>query len=193
MPLIAHLMTTKECFDALENIYEKKAPTQKRILNKQLHTLKMGKDKSISVFFSKISQTRDQLATIGVAVDDDDLVQTTVDRLLDSWETFLSSVNGREVQPNFERLWYDCLEEEGRLKSRNEPSTVRDHALLVKAKKLKKFLQHKGKGKKPQGKHSHFHSHLFKVRCVNSKRLGHYAKTAGTLLHSKNIEASSML
>jgi hypothetical protein len=27
MPLIAHLRTTNECFDALANLYEKKAPT----------------------------------------------------------------------------------------------------------------------------------------------------------------------
>jgi hypothetical protein len=145
-------------------------------LKKQLRTLKMGKDEPISTFFSKIAQTRDKLTTIGVAVDDDDHVQTTVDGLLDSWETFLSPVNVREVQPNFEILWHDCLEEEGRLKSRNEPSTMRDHALSVKAKRWKKFPQQKGKGKKPQGKHSHFFSHLSKIRCFNCKRLGYYAK-----------------
>jgi hypothetical protein len=103
MPLIAHLRTTKECFDALANLYEKKALTQKKTLKKQLCTLKMGKDETIFAFFSKISQTRDQRATIGVAVDCYDLVQTTGDGLPESWETFLSSVNGREVQPNFER------------------------------------------------------------------------------------------
>jgi hypothetical protein len=119
-------------------------------LKKQLRTLKMGNNETISSFFSKIAQTRDWLATIGVALDDDDLVQTTIDALLDLWETFLSSVIGREVQPKFERLWHDYLEEEGRLKNRNEPSTMKDHALSVKAKKWKKFLQHKGKGKKPQ-------------------------------------------
>jgi hypothetical protein len=121
MPLIGHLRTTKECFNALANLYERKAPTQKRILKKQLCTLKMGKDEYISAFFSKIARTRDQLTTTGIAMDDDDLVQIAVDGLPDSWETFLSSVNRREVQPNFERLWHDCLEEEGRLKSRNEP------------------------------------------------------------------------
>jgi hypothetical protein len=68
------------------------------------------------------------------------------------------------------------LEEEGRFKSRNEPSTVKDHALSAKAKKWKKFPQHKGKGKKPQGKHSHPHSHLSKVRCFNCNKRGHYAK-----------------
>jgi hypothetical protein len=65
MPLIAHLRIAKECFDALANLYEKKAPTQKSILKKQLRTLKMGKDESISAFFSKIAQTRDHLIAIG--------------------------------------------------------------------------------------------------------------------------------
>jgi hypothetical protein len=79
MPLIAHLRTTKECFDALANLYVKKAPTQKRNLKKQLRKLKMGNDETIFVFFFKIAQTRDQLAAIRVVLDDDDLVQTTVD------------------------------------------------------------------------------------------------------------------
>jgi hypothetical protein len=119
---------------------------------------------------------RDQLAAIEVVVDDNDLVQTTVDGLPESWETFLSSINGREVQPNFERLWHDCLEEEGRIKSRNEPSTVKDLALSAKSGKWKRFPQHKRKGKKLQGKHYHPHSHLFKVRCFNYNKIGNYAK-----------------
>ena len=53
---------------------------------------------------------------------------------------------------------------------------MKDHALSAKAKKWKRFPQHKGKGKKPQGKHSHPHSHLSKVRCFNCNKLGHYAK-----------------
>ena len=84
MPLIAHLRTTKECFDALANLYEKKTPTQKRTLKKQLRTLKMGNDDTIFSFFSKIAQTRDRLAAIGVVVDDDDLVQTIVDGIPES-------------------------------------------------------------------------------------------------------------
>lgn len=95
MPLIGHLRTTKECFDALANLYEKQTPIQKRVLKKQLRTLKMGKDENVASFFTKIVQTRDQLLAIGVEVDDDDLVQIAIDGLLESWETFLSSINGR--------------------------------------------------------------------------------------------------
>jgi hypothetical protein len=106
MPIIGHLRISKDCFDAFENLYEKKAPTQKRILKKQLRTLRIGKDESIVAFFSNISQTRDQHIAIGVVVDDDDLVQTTVDGLPKSWGVFLASINGREAQPNFDRLWH---------------------------------------------------------------------------------------
>ena len=113
----------------------------------------MENDESISTFFSKIAQT---------VVDDDELVQTVVDGLPMSRETFLSSVNGREVQPNFERLWHDFLEEEGRIKSRNEPSTMKDHALYAWTQKWKMPPHHRSQGKKSLGKHSHYQSHLSK-------------------------------
>jgi len=55
MPVILSLRTTKECLDALANLYEKKGPTQKRTLKKQLRSLKMEKDESVTSSFSKIS------------------------------------------------------------------------------------------------------------------------------------------
>ena len=39
MPTITPLKIAKECFDTLTNLYEKKAPSQKRVLKKKLHTL----------------------------------------------------------------------------------------------------------------------------------------------------------
>jgi hypothetical protein len=69
----------------------------------------MEKDDSVAFFFTKISQLRDQLLVIGVTVDDDDLVQTAVDGLPPSCETFLARINARENQPDFEMLWHDCL------------------------------------------------------------------------------------
>lgn len=100
MPVTTPLKTVKECFDSLTNLYDKKAPSQKRALKNKLRTLKMSKDDTIDSFFTKISQIRDQLTTIGVNVDDGDLVQTAVNDLPLSWETFLSSVNGHEMKIN---------------------------------------------------------------------------------------------
>jgi hypothetical protein len=68
------------------------------------------------------------------------------------------------------------LEEEGRLKNRNDPSMIRDDFVSVKSKRWNKFPHHKGKGKKCQGKKSHFHSHLSKIICFNCKMIGPYEK-----------------
>ena len=112
MPTITPLKTAKECFDTLTNLYEKKAPSQKRVFKKRLRTLKMNKDEGVAPFFTKIAQVRDQLSAIGITVDDDDLVQTVFDGL----PRLLGNLSGgRESQPNFDRLWHDCLEEEGRI------------------------------------------------------------------------------
>ena len=122
MPTITPLKTAKECFDTLTNLYEKKAPSQTRVLKKRLCTLKMNKDEGVPPFFTKIAQVRDQLSTIGVPVDDDDLVHTAFDGLPSTWETFLVAVSGRESQPNFDGIWHDCLEEKGRIQSKTDSS-----------------------------------------------------------------------
>ena len=74
MVVLASLRTAKECFDALANLYEKKAPTQRRVLKKQLRSVRMEKDEKVATFFSRIAQIRDQLLAIGDKVEDDDLV-----------------------------------------------------------------------------------------------------------------------
>ena len=114
MHVLQSLATAKECMDALPNLYETKAPTQKRSLKKQLHTIKMEKNESIASF-SRISQIKDQLLSIGAQINEDDFVGATIDDLLDSWSTFVSFVCGRAETPSFERFWHDFLEEENKL------------------------------------------------------------------------------
>ena len=55
MLVITPLKAAKECFDTLTNLYEKKAPSQKRVLKNKLLTLKMEKDEGVVSFFTKIS------------------------------------------------------------------------------------------------------------------------------------------
>lgn len=55
MTVLTPLTTTKECFDTLTNLYEKKIPNQKRVLKTKLRFLKMEKGETISEFSTKIS------------------------------------------------------------------------------------------------------------------------------------------
>ena len=57
--------------------------------------MNMDKDKTVVSFFNKISQIRDQLTSIGVVMDDYDIIQTIVDSLPSSWDTFLVVINGQ--------------------------------------------------------------------------------------------------
>jgi hypothetical protein len=104
MSAMTSLMTAKDCMDTLVSLYEKSAPSQKRTLKHKLKYLNMEKGESVASLCSRISQIRDHLLVIGITVDDDDLVQAIFDGLPSSWETFLSSVSGREIHPTFKRL-----------------------------------------------------------------------------------------
>lgn len=137
LSVLTPLKIAKEWFNTLVKLYEKKVPSQKRTLKNKLRTLQMEKDDTVASFFTKISQIRDQLVAIGVNVDDDDFVQIVVDGLPPPWETFLYGVNARENQPNFKRLWHDCLQEEGRIQNRSGPSNEENLALAANAKKGK--------------------------------------------------------
>ena len=53
MPNITSLKIAKECYDTSVNLYEKKAPSQKRVLKKRLRTLKLNKDESVGSFFPR--------------------------------------------------------------------------------------------------------------------------------------------
>jgi hypothetical protein len=81
----------------------------------------MEKGESVASFCSRIPQIRDHILVIGVTVDDDDLVHAIFYGLPSSWETFLSSVSGREIHPTFKRLWNDFLQEECHTATRSEP------------------------------------------------------------------------
>ena len=82
MSMITPLNTTKEFFDTLTNIYEKKDPTQKRTLKNKLLNLNMEKDEIVASFFSNISLVRDQQESIYVVMDVDELFQTTIGGIL---------------------------------------------------------------------------------------------------------------
>ena len=79
MSVITPLKTTKECHNTLTNLYEKKAPSQNRDLKNNLCNMNMERDETVSSFFTNISQVKDQLASIGVETDDDELIQIAID------------------------------------------------------------------------------------------------------------------
>jgi hypothetical protein len=71
-------------------------------------------------------------------MDNDDLMQVIFDGLPSSWETFLSNVSGKEIQPMFERLWHDCLQGESHTATRSKPTKEENSTLTSRFKGKKK-------------------------------------------------------
>ena len=94
----------------------------------------MEKNETVASFFTKISQVRDRLISIGVVVDEDDILQISIDGIPSPWDIFLDVVNNREVQPKFKRLWHDFLKEDGRVQ-RNSMCTKEENISLMERMK----------------------------------------------------------
>jgi hypothetical protein len=111
-------------------------------------------------------------------MDDDDLVQAIFDGLLSSCEAFLSSVSGREIQPMFERLWHDCLQEESRIATRSEPTKEEHSTLPSRFKGKKKYTFQKISQRKPNTKGTFKGKSIdtSKIKCFSCNKLGHFAK-----------------
>ena len=104
----------------------------------------MEKNDTIPVYLTKFVHCRDELGSVGISVDDEELVELALLGLLKSWHSYQDSVNGQEKFPGWERLWSDLVQEEIRWSTRDgsssKASDEEDCALDAKARK--------GKGKK---------------------------------------------
>jgi len=115
IPHVSKLKTPKEMFDALARLYESKNTSRKLTPRHQLRIIRIDKSDTVSTYFMRVSQIRDQLAVIGDVVDDAELVTTTLNGFPSSWDTFVQGICARRKLPKFDKLWGDCTQEEARL------------------------------------------------------------------------------
>ena len=78
---------------------------RKLALKDKLRKIKMEKGNNILKYLTKFVQCRDELGSVGVSVNDDDLVSLALLGLPKSWRSYEDSVNGWEKLPDWERMW----------------------------------------------------------------------------------------
>ena len=83
----------------------------------------MEKGDSIPKYLMKFVDCKDELGSVGVTIDEKDLVILALLRLLKSWHSYEDSVNAREKLPGWERLWSDLVQEEIRRGTRDGSSS----------------------------------------------------------------------
>eukprot|EP00253_Pinus_taeda_P007002 PITA_07002 len=124
-------------------------------------------------YLTKFTQCWDELGSVGVTVDDQDLVSLALLGLPKSWHSYQDYVNGREKLPGWKRLWSDLVQEEIRQNTRDgsssKESDEENGALATKEKKENVSLSESSSfndGKKVDKS---------KVRCFRYHEVGHYA------------------
>jgi hypothetical protein len=97
--------TLKEIFYALNRLYEGNNINQKMNLRNQLKNKRMQRGESIQEYFSRISQFKEQLEAIRDAIDEDELIMTTLNGLPRPWDTFIQTICARKEKLKFDSLW----------------------------------------------------------------------------------------
>eukprot|EP00253_Pinus_taeda_P007531 PITA_07531 len=157
---------------ALTNLFQSKSDQRKLALKDKLRNIKCEKGDSMPKYLTKFTQCRDELGSVGVSVDDEDLVSLALLGLPKSWHSCQDSVNGREKFPGWERLWSDLVQGEIKQNTRDGSSSKEpdeeNFTLAAKAKKGKNMqASHSGaKGKKYD---------MSKVKCFHCHQHRHYA------------------
>ena len=89
---------------ALTDLFQSNNDQRKLALKDKLKNIKCEKGDSMPKYLMKFTQCRDELGSVGVIVDDEDLVSLALLGLPKSWHSYQDSINGQEKLLGWERL-----------------------------------------------------------------------------------------
>ena len=132
---------------------------------------------TIQSCFTRFSQVKEQLEVVYQEVENAEIVMTTLNGLLRSWDSFIQWICARKNLVNFSRIWVEYSQEESWIVDREEHMGNEDQALTVHTKKIRKDYHH------PKCKHSHhkdnperYSRDLSKIKCYTCDERGHFAR-----------------
>jgi hypothetical protein len=169
IPYISHLDSSKKMYDALNNLFLVRNIGQVTSLKNELCDMKMNDDDSITLYFVRISQIRDQIQVIEEIISEKELVNIVLNGLPKKWDAFAASMNTRKEYPTFEELWTCCAQEESRIGAKEKfQRKYDDQAYTTKFKKLRNKKMFDSRKKPNQEKY------MSKIQCFNCRKYGHY-------------------
>jgi hypothetical protein len=99
---------------------------------------KMAKGEGLVHNLTRLTQIRDELGAVGEKIEESELVSVTLNGFSKSCDVFVRGVVAREKLPDWQRLWYDCVQEEIKLGqssgSSSSPQNVDEEGLALASK-----------------------------------------------------------
>jgi hypothetical protein len=188
IPHLSGKKTTRDMWEALTKLYQSDNQNRKMVLREKLRGTKMSRSDTIASYLTRITQVRDELATVGEAVSEQELVRTTLNGFTKPWAPFVKGIVAREKLPDWERLWDDFIQEEIREESLHggqqkgdddENLALASHARKGKGKTKKNTS---GEATSQDGKKKD----MSKVKCFACHKFGHYAGQCPNKKKGKN-------
>ena len=160
--------TLNDMYDSLSKMYEGRNINRKMNLRSPLQSTKMCQGESIQDYFTRVSQFKEKLESIGDSLDEDELVMTTLNGLTRPWDSFIQILCARKESVNFDMVWEDCIQEKARVSNREALLREDDQALETHTKGRKqsnfkksnhKLSKKKFKKKKDYSKYQWYNCH----------------------------------
>jgi hypothetical protein len=188
IPYISHLNSSKKMYDALTNLFSVRNIGQVMSLKNELRDMKMNNDDSITSYFVRISQLRNQLQAIEEIVSENELVNIVLNGLPKAWDACATCMNTRKDYPTFEELWTCCAQEESRINTKEKyQNKYEDQACTTKFQRFrnkKKF----GLRKKPNQEKD-----MSNIQCFNCRKYDHYRNHCPELKKRKETDEASVV
>jgi hypothetical protein len=187
IPYISHLDSSKKMYDALTNLFSVRNIGQVMSLKNELRNMKMNDDDSITSYFVRISQLRDQLQAIEEITSEKELVNIVLNGLPKTWDAFAASMNTRKEYPTFEELWTCCAQEESRINTKEKPQKKYDDQAFTARFKNFRNKRKFGSRRKPNQEKD-----ISEVQCFNCRKYGHYKNHCPELKKRKEKHEASI-
>jgi hypothetical protein len=169
IPYISHLDSLKKMYDALTNLFSVRNIGQIMSLKNELCDMKMNDDDSITSYFVRISQLRDQLQAIEEITLEKELVNIVLNGLPKMWDAFSASLNTRKEYLTFEELWTCCAQEESRMNAKEKRQGKYDDQAFTSRFKNFRNKRKFGSRRKPNQE-----KYILGIQCFNCRKYGHY-------------------
>jgi hypothetical protein len=187
IPYISHLDSSKKMYDALTNLFSVRNIGQVMSLKNELCDMKMNDDDSITSYFVRISQLRDQLQAIEEIISEKELVNIVLNGLPKTWDAFAASMNTRKEYPTFEELWTCCAQEESRISAKEKSQNKYDDQAFTT-----KFKNFRNKRKFGLRKKPNQEKDMSKIQCFNCRKYGHYRNHCPELKKRKETDEATV-
>ena len=115
-------------------MYEGRNINKKMNMRYELKGAKMSKGESIQEYFTRVSQSREQLSAIGDTLDEYELVMNTLDCLTIPWYSFIQTLCSRKESMKSSIVWEDCIQEEARVANKEALLREYDQSLAIHTK-----------------------------------------------------------